>query len=123
MKKYILYELAKYASRNSNHYQKHRWQKKLKYLAAFAFVGTLLFVGLTIWGTVAVVSSIAGSVNQEGIKAMASQPLTTKNCIDTMGGMLSPTKLLTVPMAQNIESIRAACWDKPKAIEDHQKQS
>lgn len=133
MKKYIFYELAKHASRNVNHHQKQRWLKKLKYLAAFAFVGTLLLGGLAIWGTVAVVSSIAGSVNQgvvqesvvkgqEGLKAIISQPITTRDCIDSMKRVLTPTTLLTVPLAKNINAIRSVCWDKSKTRED-QKQS
>jgi hypothetical protein len=133
MKKYILYGLAKNASRNLNHYQKQRLLKRLKYFVAFAFVGTLLLGGLAIWGTVAAVSKFAGSVNQEtimegvskgqeGLIAIASQPLTTKNCLDVMGGMLSPERLLTVPLAESIESLRGACWGKPSAVKDQQKQ-
>jgi|GEM_PF-5513300 len=134
MKKYILYELAKNASRNLNQHQKQRWKKRLKYLAAFAFVGIFLIGGIAIWGTVAVVSRIAGSMNQnaiqetvaksqEGLKAITSQPLITRECLDTVGGMLSPARLLTVPLVQNIASVRGACFDKPGAAENHQKQT
>lgn len=134
MKKYIFYELVKHATRKLNYEQKHRWQKKFKYIAAFAFVGVLLFGGLAIWGTVAVVSSVASSVNrvtiqesvtksQDTLKAISSQPLITKDCLDTVGGMLSTFRLLTVPLEQNIQSVRGACFDKSGAPVNHQNQS
>lgn len=134
MKKYIFYEIAKHASRNISHYEKQRWKKRLKYLAVFAVVGTMALGGLAIWGTVVVVNKVAGSFNQEtiqasvakgqeGWKAIASQPITTQDCLDTVGSMLSPTKILTVPVAKNIASVRGACWDKQKEPQSNQKKS
>ncbi len=134
MKKYLFYELARRATRNMNGYQKQRLVKKIKYLAAFAFLFTLVIGGLAIWGTVAVVTKIAASVNpvvvedtiakgKEEWKTIGSKPITTQDCLDTLGGMLSPTRLLTVSPAQNIEAVRGACWAKPTDQENNQKQT
>lgn len=134
MKKYIFYEVARHASRNLSYYQKQRWKRRLKYFAIFAVVSTLTLGGLAIWGTVVVANKVASSFSeetiqenvakgQESLKALASQPITTKNCLDTVGSMLSPTKLLTVPVAQNLASVRGACWDKRIEPQDGQKKS
>ncbi len=129
MKKYIYYELVKQLSRRSNHGQKQRWLKKLKYLALFAVVGMLLLGGAAIWGTVIVVEKFAGSLNPpaiqasaakgiEEIRVAASQPITTKECIAAVKGVLTPTALLTVPISNNFETIRNVCWNGSKAKEE-----
>lgn len=122
MKRYIVFEAAKYASQNISRQKKDRWKRKLKIVAGVAVLSIFVVGGLGIWGAVVVVNKLAGSVDaaavQQGLEkgrvglgAVLSQPITTQNCLNIVGSMLSPSKLLTVPIAQSLESMRGACWD------------
>lgn len=126
MKDQFLYELMKHSSRKFHRQKKQRWMKNFKLFSGIAVLGILLFCGLAMWSSVAVWNGIANSVNheaiqegvgkgQEGIKRILSQPITTKNCLDAMGGMLSPVRIITEPLGESFKSIREACWDEPKA--------
>ncbi len=123
MNKYEMYQLGKRKYQRLSYAEKNRWKKRLKLLAVFLVVGTLFLGGAAIWGTVVLVDKFSAAVStgsvQENIakgetqlKSLAAQPITTQACIDTVGSLISPTKLLTVPLAKNIESLRTACWDR-----------
>ncbi len=123
MNKYEMYQLGKRKYQRLSYTEKNRWKKRLKLLAVFFVAGTLFLGGAAIWGTVVLVDKFSAAVSNESVqeniakseaqlKTLAAQPITTQACIDTVGSLMSPTGLLTVPLAKNIESLRTACWDR-----------
>jgi hypothetical protein len=127
MNKYQMYHLAKRKYQGLSYGEKNRWKKRLKFLALFLVTGTVLLGGAAIWGTVVLVNKLSSSVadgsmqenlakGEAQLKTMAAQPITTQECLNTVGSMISPTQILTVPLAKNIESLRTACWS-PKMAE------
>jgi hypothetical protein len=121
MKKYILYKIAKYATRSDRGYSRSRWPKKIKLLLVFLFFGTIVIGGAGIWGAVTIVQQIAGSVSpsvahqkamqgESLLKEITSQPLVNQECLATISSFFSGTRLLTEPLATSAASIKSACW-------------
>lgn len=123
MIKKIMYKMARDFTRDYSYRKKERWKKGIKYVALFSIVTILLGTGLAIWGSVKAIHHISQSVqkqlaeeelwkSRDTLRAVVSKPITTKECLDTMGSMFSPNKLLTVPITQNIKTIKVACWER-----------
>lgn len=121
MKKILLYGLMKQLGRNADPYRRRKLKKKLFFFAAFAFLGFVFLGGIAVWGAFALVSQVAASVQtdqgkalvkvgQERVQELGSKPIIAQACLDTILGLtLNPTKLLTVPLTTNINSITASC--------------
>ena len=133
MEKVFIYRLAMHLFRSLESNQKQRLLKRLKYMGAVVLIFAMAVGGLAVWGTVTVVRSLAGSVKhetiqesifmgKESLKGLGSRPITSKECLEKIGGVFSPTQLLTVPLALSFETVKGACWDGNKVQPDQRKQ-
>lgn len=123
VKTYVLYNFAKKASREAGYFHKPKWKKKWKLLALVSVLGVVFAGGAALWGAASLIGAVTNSMNagvfqkevkkgEQALSAMTAKPITSKACLDQVFSLLSPEKILTVPLAENFHALRSLCWQQ-----------